>query len=48
LPDLHTMAYPVLRHRILVNFSAEADNITTDKVVEELVKGVELPREVLR
>ncbi|GGK82918.1 AAA family ATPase [Rufibacter glacialis] len=48
LPDLHTMAYPVLRHRILVNFSAEADNIITDKVVEELVKGVELPREVLR
>jgi MoxR-like ATPase len=48
LPDLHTMAYPVLRHRILVNFSAEADNITTDKVVEELVKAVELPREVLR
>nr|WP_219921565.1 MoxR family ATPase [Rufibacter sp. XAAS-G3-1] len=45
LPDLQTMAYPVLRHRILVNFSAEADNITTDKVVEELLKGVELPRE---
>lgn len=48
LPDLHTMAFPVLRHRILVNFTAEADNITTDKVVEELVKGVELTREVLR
>ncbi|MGV3540827.1 MAG: AAA family ATPase, partial [Rufibacter sp.] len=36
LPDLQTMAYPVLRHRVLVNFTAEADNITTDKVVEEL------------
>ncbi|MFB9863186.1 AAA family ATPase [Rufibacter immobilis] len=48
LPDLQTMAYPVLRHRVLVNFTAEADNITTDKVVEELLKGVELPREVLR
>ncbi|WP_210489673.1 AAA family ATPase [Rufibacter aurantiacus] len=48
LPDLQTMAYPVLRHRVLVNFTAEADNITTDKVVEELLKGVEMPREVLR
>nr|WP_194362544.1 MoxR family ATPase [Rufibacter sediminis] len=48
LPDLQTMAYPVLRHRVLVNFSAEADNISTDRVVEELLKGVELPREVLR
>ncbi|KAA3440556.1 AAA family ATPase [Rufibacter hautae] len=48
LPDLETMAYPVLRHRVLVNFTAEADNITTDKVVEELLKGVEMPREVLR
>lgn len=48
LPDLQTMAYPVLRHRVLVNFTAEADNISTDKVVEELIKGVELPREVLR
>jgi len=48
MPDLQTMAYPVLRHRVLVNFTAEADNITTDKVVEELLKGVELPKEVLR
>ncbi|WP_066837762.1 AAA family ATPase [Rufibacter ruber] len=48
LPDLQTMAFPVLRHRVLVNFTAEADHITTDKVVEELLKGVELPREVLR
>ncbi|WP_210462301.1 AAA family ATPase [Rufibacter roseolus] len=47
LPDLQAMAYPVLRHRVLVNFTAEADNITTDKVVEELLKGVEMPREVL-
>ncbi|WP_207433538.1 AAA family ATPase [Sabulibacter ruber] len=48
LPDLQTMAYPVLRHRVLLNFTAEADNITTDKVVEELLKGLEMPREVLR
>ncbi|MFC6996355.1 AAA family ATPase [Rufibacter roseus] len=47
-PDLQAMAYPVLRHRVLLNFTAEADNISTDKVVEELLKGVELPREVLR
>ncbi|RNI23612.1 AAA family ATPase [Rufibacter latericius] len=48
MPDLQTMAYPVLRHRVLVNFTAEADNITTDKVVEELLKGVELPQGILK
>ncbi len=37
--DIKTLAYPVLRHRIALNFRAEAENITTDKVVEELLKN---------
>ncbi|MGY3212647.1 AAA family ATPase [Mucilaginibacter sp. HD30] len=36
--DIHAMAYPVLRHRILMNFKAEAENITADHVTEELIK----------
>jgi len=37
--DIQTLAYPVLRHRIALNFRAEAENITTDDVVAELLKG---------
>jgi MoxR-like ATPase len=37
--DIKTLAYPVLRHRIALNFRAEAENISTDKVIEELLRG---------
>jgi MoxR-like ATPase len=42
--DIHAMAYPVLRHRILMNFKAEAENITSDRVTEELIKLIERPK----
>lgn len=45
--DIQTMAYPVLRHRVLINFSAEAEHITPDKVVEELLRHVTLPKQIL-
>ena len=35
--DIHAMAYPVLRHRILMNFKADAENITPDMVTEKLI-----------
>ena len=44
MEDLHAMAYPVLRHRILMNFKAEAENISTDKVTSELLRSVERPK----
>lgn len=37
--DIQILAYPVLRHRISLNFRAEAESITTDDVVAELLKG---------
>lgn len=37
--DIETLAYPVLRHRIALNFRAEAENITTDNVIGELLKN---------
>ena len=40
MEDLHAMAAPVLRHRILLNFKAEAENITSDMVTAELIKAV--------
>ncbi|TPE45448.1 AAA family ATPase [Pontibacter mangrovi] len=45
--DIKTMAYPVLRHRVLVNFAAEAEHITPDKVVDELLQNIKLPKAVL-
>jgi len=36
--DIRTLAYPVLRHRIALNFRAEAEGITTDKLIDELLK----------
>lgn len=40
MEDLHAMATPVLRHRILLNFKAEAENITSDMVTAELIKEI--------
>ena len=47
MEDLQAMAYPVLRHRILMNFKADAENITSDKVTGELIKIIERPKVVL-
>ncbi|RYY30076.1 MAG: MoxR family ATPase, partial [Chitinophagaceae bacterium] len=35
--DIRAMAYPVLRHRILMNFKADAENITPDQVTDKLL-----------
>lgn len=37
--DIHTLAFPVLRHRISLNFRAEAEGISTDEVVKHLIKS---------
>ena len=38
--DIHTLAYPILRHRISMNFRAEAENITSDHVIGDLIKNL--------
>jgi MoxR-like ATPase len=40
LEDIRAVALPVLRHRILVNFQAEADGIDADQIVSRLVDHV--------
>ncbi|MBX2953573.1 MAG: MoxR family ATPase [Leadbetterella sp.] len=37
--DITALAFPVLRHRIALNFKAEAEGITADRVIEELTHG---------
>ena len=40
--DIVKVAHPVLRHRLLTTFSAEAAGMTSDKVIDRLLK--EIPR----
>ncbi|MHB0956157.1 MAG: AAA family ATPase [Pirellulaceae bacterium] len=35
--DIQTLAKPVLRHRMVVNFAAESDGVTADEIVQRLV-----------
>ncbi|MDB4393744.1 MoxR family ATPase [Rhodopirellula sp.] len=35
--DIQALAKPVLRHRMVVNFAAESDGITSDEVVERII-----------
>lgn len=41
--DLNAVALPVLRHRIIVNFKAEAEGINSDDVTQHLLQAVKLP-----
>jgi MoxR-like ATPase len=41
--DVKALAVPVLRHRILPNFKAEAEGVDADKVVEKLLETVPVP-----
>ncbi|MFW0895587.1 MoxR family ATPase [Gardnerella sp. DNF01192] len=41
--DIKLFAHEVLRHRILLTFEALADSITTDQVIDALVKTVPVP-----
>lgn len=36
--DIQALAYPVLRHRILTNFTAASEGVTTDYVIERMLK----------
>jgi len=41
--DVKEIAKDVLRHRILLTYEAEAENVTTDAVVEQVLERVEVP-----
>jgi MoxR-like ATPase len=39
--DIQAVAHPVLRHRLITSFAAEAEGITTDRVIERLLEQVD-------
>jgi MoxR-like ATPase len=40
IEDIRALALPALRHRLLLNFEGEADEVNTDTIVEELLRSV--------
>ncbi len=47
LEDIKRVAYPVLRHRILLNFRAEAEQINADQITTFLLEKIKLPKNLL-
>jgi MoxR-like ATPase len=43
--DIKAVAYPVLRHRLITTFHADAEGITTDRIIERLLNEIPLPQE---
>ena len=41
--DVRAVAHPVLRHRVLVNFRAESEGVSTDQIIDELLERVAVP-----
>jgi MoxR-like ATPase len=41
--DIRSVAHPVLRHRILTNFRAESEGVSTDTIIDELLERVPVP-----
>ena len=37
---VRSVALPVMRHRIITNFNAEADGVTTDDIVTDLLERI--------
>ena len=42
--DIKALAHPVLRHRVLTNFRAESEGVTSDTLIDELLKTVPTPK----
>ena len=41
--DVKSVVYDVLRHRILLTYEAEAENITSDKIIDKILSVVPVP-----
>jgi MoxR-like ATPase len=41
--DVRAMAMDVLRHRVMVTYEAEAEDVTSEDVVRRVIDSVEVP-----
>jgi MoxR-like ATPase len=42
--DIRALAHPVLRHRVLTNFRAESEGVTSDAIIDDLLAAVTAPK----
>jgi MoxR-like ATPase len=42
--DIRALAHPVLRHRVLTNFHAQSEGMTSDVLIDRLLEAVAVPR----
>ncbi|MBI4486802.1 MAG: AAA family ATPase, partial [Acidobacteria bacterium] len=42
--DIRALAHPVLRHRVLTNFRAESEGVSTDTIIDDLLSMVPTPK----
>ncbi|HEX7123799.1 MAG TPA: MoxR family ATPase [Gemmatimonadaceae bacterium] len=45
--DIRALAHPVLRHRILTNFHAQSERVTSDQIIKKLIEAVPVPKSKL-
>jgi MoxR-like ATPase len=41
--DVQAIAHDVLRHRLILTFDGEAQGVTTDQVIDQLIQEVPVP-----
>jgi MoxR-like ATPase len=46
--DIQRVAHPVLRHRVLPNFAAEAEGVSVERIIDELLQLVTPPKTGIR
>lgn len=42
IEDVKAIAYPVLRHRLILTYEAEAENMTSDEVIKDILNQIEV------
>jgi MoxR-like ATPase len=43
--DIREVAFPVLRHRLVTTFNADAEGVTPDRIIQRLIEAVPTPQE---
>jgi MoxR-like ATPase len=46
--DIRRVAHPVLRHRVLPNFAAEAEGVSVERIINELLEVIPAPKSNIR
>jgi len=47
IEDVQALAHPVLRHRIVVNFAAESDGVSSDDIIDQLLQSTPTQEDAL-